>query len=170
MSEDIDLVDRARAGSREAFSELVRRHHHAVRAYLARFVRGRDVIDDLAQEVFVSAHASLGGLPERGAVRLWLLGIGRRRVADHLRAEGRRGRGRETDLTAAAVLRWLDVAARDDNAHLHRRDQEVAPLEECLKTLPAERAALVNEHYFEGKTAMEIAGRTGATSTPSGRT
>src|SRR5262245_43552482 len=84
------LIQKSLAGSTEAFSELVRLHQAAVRAYVARYVRSRDVVADIAQESFLSAHRGLGSYGGEAPFRLWLLGIARRAVADFLREELRR--------------------------------------------------------------------------------
>lgn len=155
-----DLIERARAGATEAFSQLVRTHQAAVRAYIARYVNGRHAIDDLAQEVFVEAHRGLGGYRGEAPFRIWLLAIGRRLVADHLRDEMRR-RAREAGDLDAALLPWQASLAEGDGGHLGERDAELAALAKCLESLPAESAALVTSHYFQAETAVELARRLG---------
>jgi DNA-directed RNA polymerase specialized sigma24 family protein len=52
---DVDeaLVKRARAGSSNAFDQLVRRHQAALRGFLRRIVSEPSLADDLAQETFL---------------------------------------------------------------------------------------------------------------------
>src|SRR5688572_3652934 len=81
-------VERAKAGDREAFSQLVRLHQAVVRAYVSAHVRAAETADDLAQEVFLRAFRRLDAfqLPESGSMRPWLLGIARNLLLEHLRA------------------------------------------------------------------------------------
>src|SRR5678815_2354836 len=81
-------VERAKAGDREAFSQLVRMHQAVVRAYVSMNIRAPEAADDLAQEVFLRAYRRLDAfqLPESGTMRPWLLGIARNLLLEHLRA------------------------------------------------------------------------------------
>jgi RNA polymerase sigma-70 factor (ECF subfamily) len=59
MTEESRLIDDARRGSVEAFSELLRQHHTHVRAYLDSLVRHAEKVDDLAQDTFLTAFRSI---------------------------------------------------------------------------------------------------------------
>src|SRR6185295_16932720 len=92
--ETAKLVADIRAGSGDAFSQLVRLYQAKVRCYLGRFVRGADAVEDLAQETFISAYRSVGSYRQQASLALWLLGIARNLALKHLREEHRR-RSRE---------------------------------------------------------------------------
>ncbi len=57
--EDVTLAVRLRAGDRDAFDELFRRHHRPVTRYVAARMRerDRDAVDDLVQDTFCDALA-----------------------------------------------------------------------------------------------------------------
>jgi RNA polymerase sigma-70 factor (ECF subfamily) len=155
--EEAKLVEDARRGSEDAFTELLRRHQARVRTYLARFVRDRAVIDDLGQETFLAAYRRLSTY--RGEVPLgpWLLGIARNAALSYLRAEERR-RQREGRKVQAALAGWL-AAHLESTASEDGR--EVSALEECVKALPLPSARLIEEFYFNGSRGAELARRTG---------
>jgi len=90
MEDEATLIGAARAGSREAFTNLLRIHQSRIRSYLGRFVRDRDVVDDLAQETFLSTYQSLSTYREEVPFRMWMLGIARHRVLRYLRELQRR--------------------------------------------------------------------------------
>ena len=101
---DIHLVTAARAGSDAAFARLVSRHQGAVRGFLRRVLNGDHAeADDVAQETFLTAWGSLGGLKDPAGVRVWLCGIAWRKARDGMR--GRR-RAEARDAT------WLDLSER----------------------------------------------------------
>ncbi len=54
-----DLVERARAGDRDAFGELVRIHQHEVYTLAVRLVRDRDQASDISQDAFVRAWRAM---------------------------------------------------------------------------------------------------------------
>src|SRR6185503_7133146 len=109
------LVADIRAGSRDAFTQLVRLHQSKVRCYLGRFVRGADVVDDLAQETFIAAYRSLAAYRQQSTLGLWLLGIARNLALKHLRDEQRR-RTQEADTFEAAFSKWAQERMEVDDA------------------------------------------------------
>ncbi len=157
---ELDLVDKARNGSTEAFCELVRIHQSAVRAYVAGLVRGRDVVEDMAQEVFLAAHRSLAAFRGDGRFRAWLLGIAHRQVAWHLREQTRR-QGRTTAPAEDAFLRLQSEWLESGSTALLTHDRELQALEGCVSKLGHENLELLSAHYFKAETAASIARRLG---------
>lgn len=80
--EDLNLLERARGGDRQAFGVFVRRHQQLVRRSVRAIVDSDADADDVAQDTFVQVWRALGtdGADKRGAstVRAWLLTIARR--------------------------------------------------------------------------------------------
>jgi RNA polymerase sigma-70 factor (ECF subfamily) len=85
-----DLVRQARAGSREAFTKLIRAHSRLVWAQLHGMVRDPAWIEDLCQETFLKAWRSIGTLQDDASFRPWLLSIARRLCWDFREREARR--------------------------------------------------------------------------------
>lgn len=54
-----DLVERARAGDRDAFGELVRIHQHEVYTLAVRLVHDRDLASDVTQDAFIRAWRAM---------------------------------------------------------------------------------------------------------------
>jgi RNA polymerase sigma-70 factor (ECF subfamily) len=146
--EEARFLESARAGSAESFSALVRLHHAPVRAYVGRFLSGREVVDDVAQETFLRAWLTLSGYRGESSFRMWLLGIARHRALMALRDEQRR---RPQGFLAELMARRLEA----DPAETHER--RLAALRNCLQALPAAGAGLVEAFYFQGRPAAEIA-------------
>ena len=85
------LVERARAGDRDAFEELARQHFGSAYALLHRLVGNHEDAEDLAQECFVRAWRALrrGAAPRSFAA--WIRAIALRLARDHHRVRLRRG-------------------------------------------------------------------------------
>jgi len=84
-STDAGLIARWKAGDERAASALVDRHADA----LARFASSlgeRDEIEELVQDTFVRAFASLDSFRGESSLRTWLFTIERRLVLDRRRA------------------------------------------------------------------------------------
>src|SRR5688572_23346889 len=85
-AEDADLVRQARDGDHAAFGDLYQRYARVVHGLLLARIPLTDV-DDLVQDVFLSAWKRLDSLRDPGAFGGWLAMIARNRAADfHRRA------------------------------------------------------------------------------------
>lgn len=85
---DMELINRWKAGDSRAATRLVGRHAQA----LARFAASageRDGIEELVQDTFVRAFASLDSFRGESALRTWLFTIERRLMLDRRRTERR---------------------------------------------------------------------------------
>jgi RNA polymerase sigma-70 factor (ECF subfamily) len=69
---DDELVDRAKQGDRDAYSDLVRRHRERVYRTIFRFTRDHGDTDDLAQETFLQAFRELPRFREESGFSTWL--------------------------------------------------------------------------------------------------
>ncbi|PIQ82287.1 MAG: RNA polymerase subunit sigma-24 [Candidatus Omnitrophica bacterium CG11_big_fil_rev_8_21_14_0_20_64_10] len=91
MEEDLELVQQVRAGARQAYAGLVRRHQARVRGYCLGVLGNAADADDAAQEIFLKAYRGLAGF--RGGARFstWLCRIAINHCRDLLRKRaGRR--------------------------------------------------------------------------------
>lgn len=141
------LVRGARSGDRAAFAELYQRFARMVHGVvLARIARlGKNDVDDVVQDVFVTAIERLHELREPAAFGGWLATIARRRATDH----GRRLRVMETLVD--------DLGVRDPD-HL-----EALAILETVRSLPEAYRETLILRLVEGMSGAEIADRTGLT-------
>src|SRR5687767_14202841 len=142
------LIEEARRGSREAFAQLIGLHQAEVRAYLGRWARDREVVDDLAQETFLSAYRSIGDYKPAAPLRFWLFGIARNRALRHLREEQGR-KSRQSSSLEALLPGWLAEEAESTGEADHER--EVSALRQCIQGLPPHSSGLVEDFYFKGR-------------------
>jgi RNA polymerase sigma-70 factor (ECF subfamily) len=160
MDDEMKLIEQARAGSEEAFSILLRQHQAHVRAYLGRYSRNSDVVDDLAQETFFSAYRSLATYKGEAPIRIWLLGIARHRVLRYLRDEERR-RAREGRGLESVVAGWMADRVEPGVTGGSRHEYELSALRTCIKSLPVKSASIVANYYFKSQAAARISQQTG---------
>jgi RNA polymerase sigma-70 factor (ECF subfamily) len=84
------LIERARAGDRDAQDELVRRHLADVYALTLRILRDRDLAQDAAQDALVNALNGLSRFRGEASFRTWLLRVAANAARTVLRKRGRR--------------------------------------------------------------------------------
>src|SRR3981081_3842823 len=87
---DLDLIARWMAGDQRAATLLVERHAAAL-ARFAASVGARGDVEEVVQDTFVRAFASLGSFRGDSPLRTWLFTIARRLLLDRRRSERRRG-------------------------------------------------------------------------------
>ncbi|MGH9023595.1 MAG: RNA polymerase sigma factor [Acidimicrobiia bacterium] len=86
--DDVEAVERARAGDLDAFEALVVRHQ-AVAIRVAYAIAGAEA-EDVVQEAFVKAHGALARFRPGAPFRPWLLRIVANEARNHRRSERRR--------------------------------------------------------------------------------
>jgi RNA polymerase sigma-70 factor (ECF subfamily) len=145
-AEDAALVRAAQTGDQEAFASLYVRYARVVHGVLLARVAPADV-DDLVQDVFLSAWDRLDRLREPAAFGGWVTMIARNRATDFHRR------------SADVVELPADLAAHDATAE---RAEAVGVLE-IIRHLPEAYRETLVLRLVEGLTGPEIAERTGLT-------
>ena len=119
---DGELLDRTRAGDREAFGALYERRHELVLAFLFKRTRDPEVAMDLMAETFAASLIALADRPPTivGSAAPWLLTIARNALIDSWRrgrvdsAARRRLELEPMTIGDSDIDRVLQVAAETD--------------------------------------------------------
>jgi RNA polymerase sigma-70 factor (ECF subfamily) len=86
---ETELINRAKNGERNAFSELVCIHADGVRNVIYRLYGDIQLAEDAAQETFIRAWLHLGSYRPQTSLRNWLYRISVNAATDMLRKEKR---------------------------------------------------------------------------------
>src|SRR5256885_1803860 len=86
---DGDLVRAVRAGRREAYDELIRRHAAKIGAVCRSRLGSRGPVEDMVQEAFLRGFRALPTLAEPDKFASWLYGIALRASLDWLKSKER---------------------------------------------------------------------------------
>jgi RNA polymerase sigma-70 factor, ECF subfamily len=152
---DRELVERAAAGSREAFDELVRRHQASIVSLARALTHGSADAEDIAQEVFVRVWRSLRGFRGESAFRTWLHRVAVNVIHSH---HGRIARLRRIFLIPSAESGAGDPIERapdstDVESDVVMRDA----IDKALGSLPEELRVAVTLRDVQGLDYREIA-------------
>lgn len=147
--EEARLLALARAGSGEAFDELVARHADRIYTLLVRLTGSAEDAEDLAQECFLRAYRGLDAFRGGAAFYTWLY-----RIALNLARSGGRSkkRRREVEVPMAAVAtRAADGASegadvRIEAAAVEAGPQELAERREMVQKVQEALEELSHEH------------------------
>ncbi|HUP83450.1 MAG TPA: sigma-70 family RNA polymerase sigma factor [Candidatus Limnocylindria bacterium] len=138
-----DLLARAQSGEREAFTELVQRHHDELVRISFAITGDLDAARDAAQLAWIKAWQKLGSVREPERLRTWLIAIAANEARQQIRSSKRR-RVREI----APVVAHSSDSASGTVDHLD--------LSAALSRLDADDRRLLALRYLAGMTAEEI--------------
>lgn len=150
--EEDSLVSAARDGDRAAFGCLYDRYARMVHGILLARVPPREV-DDLVQEVFLSALRQLHSLRDLSRFGAWLATITRNHANDYFRKAIPHEKVTEPVSESQAGGRTANNAA----------EQEAAAILAVVRGLPESYREPLILRLVEGMTGPEIAARTGLT-------
>ncbi|MFL5469238.1 MAG: RNA polymerase sigma factor [Gemmatimonadaceae bacterium] len=142
----MELINRWKAGDGRAATKLVGRHSQA----LARFAASmgeREGIEELVQDTFVRAFASLDSFRGESSFRTWLFTIERRLMLDRRRAERR---SRETvpleELDSASEYGALDgLIAEETQERVRKSLEALSPTQREVFTLRVQQGLSYKE-------------------------
>ena len=151
LGDDVRLVERIRGGDQAAFEELVGRAWPRVARIAGRFFRQADVVDDIAQEVFVKAFVGLGSWEARVPLEHWLTRIAVNACYDELRRR-RRTTAHEGRAPAAEL---------SDDPRAWEREETRLWAGQVLARLPAAERLVLTLTVLEDLSVAEVAELTG---------
>jgi RNA polymerase sigma-70 factor (ECF subfamily) len=150
--EEEALVGAARDGDRAAFGHLYDRYASMVHGILLARVPPREV-DDLVQEVFLSALRQLHALRDVSRFGAWLGTITRNRANDYFRRA----------IPVEKVTEPVSENQAESQKTNHAAEQEADVILAVVRALPEAYREPLILRLVEGMTGPEIAERTGLT-------
>jgi RNA polymerase sigma-70 factor (ECF subfamily) len=163
---DEALAARAAAGDPGAFDALVVLYSDRVFGVAFRILGDRAEAEDLAQEVFVTLHHSLGSFRGESRLSTWIYRITRNRCLNRIKFLKRRHVGRHADIDDPAVAPGVvdtetKLSGAKDPTRKLANDELSALLQEHLLKLPEEQRTLVILRDLEDLSYEEIVDVTG---------
>jgi len=83
--EDSRLIHRALKGDNTAYRKLMEKYHDPIYVFVLKIVHDRSQVEDLTQEAFIKAFASLKNFNEEYAFSTWLYKIATNNCIDYIR-------------------------------------------------------------------------------------
>jgi RNA polymerase sigma-70 factor, ECF subfamily len=155
--QDNQLVSAVLRKDRKATAEFVGRCSDWIYPFLCvRLSPRRDVIEDLMQEILISAWRSLSTFRAEAGLRAWILGIARHKVEDYYRRRIREAASQEDDVSEEPATAFPIEDHMDAVANRERVQQIIARMPEAY-------ALALTWRYRDGKSLREMAELTGKT-------
>jgi len=148
---DKELLEKLRSGNAAAFADLVECHKDLVFTLALRMLGNREDAEEVAQDVFLKVHASLGRFKGDSKLSTWIYRIAYNATLDRTRKNDRQGRHLDLGEHRGKELWVLDHA-------LERmaREERSALIQACLAKLPVDDASILTLFYYEEMNLLEL--------------
>ncbi len=154
------LIQRAQEGDHRAFEALVKLHDRRVFGIIGSFLRRRQDVEDLAQEVFLKAYLAIGTFRPGAPFAPWLHRIAVNATYDHLRGVRRRHEIALADLAedeADFLQRYNEKGRPSAGGETADRIAARDLAERVLATLPPKDRLAITLREVQGFEVAEIA-------------
>lgn len=155
--DDAQLIQRVRAGDRQAFASLYDRHAPMCYGVILRILKSESDAEEVLQEAWVYAWRQLGEFDaQRAQLSTWLVMIARSRALDRLRANRARGVREENAQAGAAP------SAPSTPADHAEQDELTREMRGALASLTDNQREALELAFFQGLSHAQVAERVGA--------
>ena len=148
--EEIQVVEKARNGDREAFNMLVKTHQRRVYSVIFRWVSNVDDTLDITQETFIRLYKFLPKWNFKSSLFTWLYRVATNLSIDYLRKK-------KKGLTVSLEEKGLSekLKANDLSLDLSRLEEKQI-LRKAIDKLPKKQKEAVLLRYYEGMSIKEV--------------
>lgn len=155
---DDQLVAAYASGENRAFDILLNRHQNRVFSYIFSVVKNRDVADDLFQETFVKAIATIkqGRYAESGKFSAWISRIAHNLIIDYYRQEKVENIVSADDEMAADVFNRKELAEANVEDFMVS-EQISSDVRRIVDALPENQREVLMMRYYRDMSFKEIA-------------
>jgi RNA polymerase sigma-70 factor (ECF subfamily) len=163
---DVQLLERYTTGDEGAFQEIVSQYKDDLHAFLRRFLRRQDLVDDVFQETFMQLYVSRDTFDLSKPLRPWLFTIAANKAKDALRRMQRvdsTNLGSMFDSEEHSMDDVLNTLDHDEHAPYDDliRDETAAQVKRVIERMPARLREVLILAYFHKFSYAEIAGMVG---------
>lgn len=155
---DAELVNQAKQGKMKAFELLVNRYQQKVANVIAKFVKDRHEIQDVAQEVFIKVYRALPNFRGESSFYTWIYRIAVNTSKNHLVSKSRRIQNAPVEFEEAE-----NFSSNEDHRNLDTPDAVYArgeleqTMSKAISTLPEDLKTAIVLREVDGMSYEEIA-------------
>lgn len=146
-------MEKIAAGDQAAMRALFLAHHARVYRFVVRLVRGSDIAQDIATEVFLDVWRQASKFERRSSVSTWLLSIARNKAYSAFRQR------QHVPLDDEMAENLEDLA--DTPEALAQKDSKAAVLRACLDRLTPEHREVIDLVYYQEQSIQDVSRITG---------
>ncbi|MBI5473900.1 MAG: sigma-70 family RNA polymerase sigma factor [Ignavibacteriae bacterium] len=152
------MIQAALGGDDTAYKKLMKKYHDAIYNFIYRMVHDKHQVEDLTQEAFIKAFASLASFNEEFAFSTWLYKIATNNSIDYIRK--RKLQTYSIDKPIEAKDSDYAFELPDDTYEADKEmisDQRARMLNEAIGKLPEKYRKVIRLRHVDEKSYEEIA-------------
>jgi RNA polymerase sigma-70 factor, ECF subfamily len=156
--EDTRLIHEALKGNQAAYKKLLKKYHDQIFHLISRIVRNKEQVEDLTQEAFVKAFASLRNFNEEYAFSTWLYKIATNSSIDYIRKRKLDTFSIDKPIAmeeSEYSFELPDTTYQPDKSIIQR--QRAVLIEEAINSLPEKYKRVIILRHTEERDYAEIA-------------
>ncbi|MGA9364656.1 MAG: sigma-70 family RNA polymerase sigma factor [Bacteroidota bacterium] len=156
--QDSETIKDALRGDQAAYQKLMRKYHDAIYMLIYRMVREKAEVEDLTQEAFIKAFASLGNFNNEYAFSTWLYKIATNNCIDYIRRKKLQPFSLDKPVDSDQdqyTFEVPDTSFEADKPIIER--QRAKFLEEAIDALPEKYRRVIILRHKEERDYREIA-------------
>jgi len=157
-NEDAQIIQAALRGDDRAYKQLMNKYHDAIFSFTYRMIHDRQQVEDLTQEAFIKAFASLRSFNEEYAFSTWLYKIATNNCIDYIRK--RKLQTFSIDKPIEARDSDFAFELSDDSYEADKElisGQRARLLTRAIETLPEKYRKVIQLRHVEERSYEEIA-------------
>jgi len=156
--EDSRLIAAALAGAQSGFKQLMKKYHDQIANLIFRIIHQQENVEDLTQEVFIKAFASLKSFNEEYAFSTWLYKIATNSSIDFIRKKKLQtfSIDKPVALEDSDYTFELPDSTYEPDKHIIQK-QRTTILEEAINQLPEKYKRVILLRHTEERDYGEIA-------------
>ena len=155
---DAELVEQAKQGKMAAFELLVNRYQQKVANVIAKFIRDRDEIQDVAQEVFIKVFRALPKFRGDSSFYTWIYRIAVNTSKNHLVSKSRRIQNTQLEFEEAeSFANNEDQRNLDTPDAVYARGELEKTMAKAIDALPGELKSAIIMREVDGLSYEAIA-------------
>ncbi|MFH1700964.1 MAG: sigma-70 family RNA polymerase sigma factor [Candidatus Zixiibacteriota bacterium] len=148
MTGEMELIEKAAKGDKNAFTELVREYQNRIFGFVMRMTANREAALDLTQDTFLAAWQNLNGFRQDAQFSSWLFQIAANKTKNYLKKAKR-----ELPLPDD-----FDTPSSEESPHGKIVNKESGQkIMEVVTDLPPRQKLVFNMRYYEQMKFNEIA-------------
>jgi len=152
------MIAEALGGDNRAYQKLMDKYHDAIFNFIYRMVRDRGQVEDLTQEAFIKAFASLRSFNEEYAFSTWLYKIATNNSIDYIRKKKLQMFSIDKPIESKDSDFTFELP--DDSYEADRElitDQRASMLNAAIDQLPEKYRIVIRLRHVEERSYGEIA-------------
>jgi RNA polymerase sigma factor (sigma-70 family) len=156
--EDTQLIRDALKGNQKSYKRLMNKYHDQIAHVIYRITHNREQIEDLTQEVFIKAFASLKSFDFKFAFSTWLYKIATNSSIDYLRKKklATFSIDKPIAMEESDATFELPDSRYEPDKHIIQK-QRAAILQEAIEQLPEKYKRVILMRHSEERDYSEIA-------------